>query len=184
MIAIRVLCILIAAGGCLLQPSLTTESLSSSSASPPTMSGRVVLHYAEIRTGKIVLYGPAWGDWTCPATEKCGIAARQGVKLQPGEWCVAAWYETDLNRTGILVLSGQMIPARVCDHADPLDLPRIQELGIAVEIPYPLAATIPGMIHDGWVTGTLILISLPASSGPKIAGCTRPMWMPVRPRPR
>lgn len=112
---------------------------------------------AEVRTGKLVYYAEDWEDWTCPADQKCGIAARQGVTLLPGETCVATWYREDRNRTGTLRIGARTIPVRVCDYAHPKDLPRIQEQGIAGEIPYPLAATVPGMTESGWVTGTLIL---------------------------
>ena len=127
---------------------------------------------AEIRTGKLVHYAESWGDWTCPPLEKCGIAARQGVVTRPGEWCVATWYREDRNRTGTLLISGRTFRIRVCDYAHPVDLPRIQARGIVAEIPYPLAATVPGMISSGWTTGTLTLAPT-AGSGSAAAPTTR-----------
>lgn len=127
----------------------------------------------ETRAGKIVLYGPSWGDWTCPPTEQCGIAARQGVTPLPGEWCVATWYRADRNRPGTLRIGARTIRVRVCDYANPRDLPRIRELGITGEIPWPLAQEIPGMISSGWVTGTLTLAPL-VSTMPPVGGTRIP----------
>jgi hypothetical protein len=87
----------------------------------------------------------------------CGIAARQGVAVRPGETCIATWYREDRNRTGTLAIGARTWRIRVCDYANPADLPEIQEQGIVGEIPHPLAATVPGMIADGWTTGTLTL---------------------------
>lgn len=142
--------------------------------SPPTTTTSASMpSWTEQRTGKIVLYGPTWGDWTCPATEKCGIAARQNVRPAPGEWCVATWYRTDRNRTGTLRIGSQSWRVRVCDYAHPEDLPRIQELQIAGEIPWPLAETVPGMVQDGWVTGTLVLA---APIPPRTLPVSRRFW--------
>jgi len=146
------------------------------SSPPTTTTSGSMPSWTEQRTGKIVLYGPTWGDWTCPATEKCGIAARQNVRPAPGEWCVATWYRTDRNRTGTLRIGSQSWRVRVCDYAHPEDLPRIQELQIAGEIPWPLALEIPGLVQDGWVTGTLVL-------GPSISSSRLTSWPARWPAP-
>lgn len=118
----------------------------------------------EARTGRIVYYGPGWKDWTCPADQKCGIAARQGVTPAPGEWCVATWNQEELGRRGVLLIGRRAIPVRVCDYASPTDLPMIRARGIVAEIPYPLAETVPGMLASGSAPGTLALARRPASA--------------------
>jgi len=131
----------------------------------------------EIRTGKLVYYSKAWGDWTCPPLEKCGIAARQGVATRPGEWCVATWYREDLDRMGTLQIGTRTFRVRVCDYAHPVDLPRIQARGIVAEIPYPLAATVPGMIGSGWTMGTLTLAPIAGIGLENFAANTRAGWL-------
>lgn len=113
------------------------------------------LPIVEARTGKIVHYAAGWGDWKCAATEKCGIAARQGVTPRADEWCVAGWHQDDLGRAGILYDGARIWRIRVCDYGNPGDLPEILRRGIAAEIPYPLAQQVG--ITGGWTTGVLVL---------------------------
>ena len=104
---------------------------------------------ADVRSGKIVLYGPDHGDMT-------GIAARQGVTVQPWENCIAGWYESDLGRRGTLTIGARVWPVVVCDYAHPGDLEEILARGIAGETAYPLAVE-AGFVGDGWAEGTVRL---------------------------
>lgn len=136
--------------------------------SPPSVNVLPVYYNPprETRTGKLVYYAEDWEAWTCPATERCGIAARQGVTPAAGEWCVATWYREDLNRIGTLRIGTRTWRVRVCDYANPVDLPRILRLRIAGEIPYPLAQEIPGLVENGWTMGTLILAPIVSTMPP------------------
>ena len=167
MIAIRCLLACLATG-CLLSPSPAAPppAVSSSPATPSI-------------TGRAVYYAESWGDWTCPATEHCGIAARQGVRLSPGETCIATLYQADLKRTGTLLLAGRTFRIRVCDYAAPADRARIQAQGTVAELPYPLAREIPVLLRNGWVEATLWLDQPAQTAGAHWRGRPLPLLEPL-----
>ena len=125
-------------------------------------------------SGRAAHYSPSWGDWRCPPTQKCGIAARQGVQVPAGYTPIAHWDCRSLGRRGSLWLDGRG-PLRVivadCTAAE--DLETVLRRGIVAEVPYAVA------VEYGFAGGSIdaVLILETATSPPA-------RWSPLPPSQR
>lgn len=122
---------------------------------PPALSRTITPISAPPLSGKIFYYDKRW-DWT-------RIARNHGLGIPPGRTPIATANCRSLGRTGWLTLGSSVSPVAVfvADCTAPADLALVRRRNIVAEIPWDLAATVPGMIADGWVLGTLVL-QLPA----------------------
>lgn len=87
--------------------------------------------------GQAAYYGQSWGDWTCPASEHCGIAARQGVTVPASATCVAVPECDRLGERGYLwIEDAPALRVVVCDCTAAQDLESVRRRDIVVEVPY------------------------------------------------